>query len=543
MKVIKENYFLIIFSLTIFISIFIGGIFMLDGQLHLADYDSIARLNIARKTFDSITPGLGQLGGIWLPFPQFLMIPFVVNDFLYYSGIAGAIVSMASFIAGGLFIYLTANLLTNNKLAATVAWLIYVTNSNLLLLQTSSMSETFFLFLLIMIMYFLTRWFVKKQLFDIFYAGFFVTLITLTRYEGYIILLASILTVFMGAFLVFGRKNRSKIEGQLIIFTTLSVMGIVIWSIYSLAIYGDLIYWFHLYTGATTGVPTNQVALDTAASSIIETKQSARTIFSSLSLYSWISTLMIGIPIVLLSIVAYVFFLIVFVLSFFKKKIDVKYLPFFVLSLSVFLFLVVGYQYGIIPGIQAPPFALSSLTDKSLNNMSNSNIRYGIIMLPFVSLVLSLLASKSRVFVALIIIVLSFQIYTYFYTPYFLTFHLSKKWEYKEGSAAIWLRNNYDGGLVMISANKYEPLMFQSGLPYKTFIYEGSQKYWKDSLEKPSKYASWVIFTPNLKKDNINDYLKNREQLEEYYDLVYQKNGLRIYKIKEKPDIILSNKK
>ena len=41
--------------------------------------DAVAHLNIARRVFDSKTPGLLQLGTVWLPLPHLLMIPFLLS--------------------------------------------------------------------------------------------------------------------------------------------------------------------------------------------------------------------------------------------------------------------------------------------------------------------------------------------------------------------------------------------------------------------------------------------------------------------------------
>ena len=40
--------------------------------------DAVAHINIARRVFDSRTPGLLQLGTVWLPLPHLLMVPFLL---------------------------------------------------------------------------------------------------------------------------------------------------------------------------------------------------------------------------------------------------------------------------------------------------------------------------------------------------------------------------------------------------------------------------------------------------------------------------------
>ena len=44
--------------------------------------DAVAHLNIARRIVDSRTPGLDQIGTVWLPLPHMLTLPFAGNDFL-----------------------------------------------------------------------------------------------------------------------------------------------------------------------------------------------------------------------------------------------------------------------------------------------------------------------------------------------------------------------------------------------------------------------------------------------------------------------------
>src|SRR4051812_33737519 len=55
--------------------------------------DAEAHLNIARRILDSRTPGPEQFGTVWLPLPHLLMLPFAARDFLWRSGLAGAIPS------------------------------------------------------------------------------------------------------------------------------------------------------------------------------------------------------------------------------------------------------------------------------------------------------------------------------------------------------------------------------------------------------------------------------------------------------------------
>src|SRR6266852_8614339 len=65
--------------------------------------DAVAHLNTARRITDSRTPGLDQLGTVWLPLPHLLMLPLVKDTHLWQTGLAGSIPSAACFIIAGMF--------------------------------------------------------------------------------------------------------------------------------------------------------------------------------------------------------------------------------------------------------------------------------------------------------------------------------------------------------------------------------------------------------------------------------------------------------
>src|SRR3954471_24026397 len=60
--------------------------------------DAIAHVNKARGLFDNLTPGIRQLGTVWLPLPHLLMAPLTVVDPLWRNGAAGSVISIAAFI-------------------------------------------------------------------------------------------------------------------------------------------------------------------------------------------------------------------------------------------------------------------------------------------------------------------------------------------------------------------------------------------------------------------------------------------------------------
>jgi len=119
--------------------------------------DAVAHINIARRLFDSRTPGLLQLGTVWLPLPHLLMLPFLISDAAWQSGIGGSIPSMIAYAFGaaGIFRLVRTALTADSQpdaAARIVAWLsaiIYAANPNLIYLQTTAMTESLYLALFI----------------------------------------------------------------------------------------------------------------------------------------------------------------------------------------------------------------------------------------------------------------------------------------------------------------------------------------------------------------------------------------------------------
>src|SRR6202142_869090 len=115
--------------------------------------DAVAHINIARRVFDSKTPGLLQLGTVWLPLPHLLIMPFIVSKQMWQTGSGGSIPSMAGYVFGvlGVFRLVRAALSRNGQVdrAATVgAWataLVYGANPNLIYMQATAMGESLYL--------------------------------------------------------------------------------------------------------------------------------------------------------------------------------------------------------------------------------------------------------------------------------------------------------------------------------------------------------------------------------------------------------------
>ena len=110
--------------------------------------DAVAHLHIARRIFDSLDPGFGQFGSVWLPLPHLLLLPFVQRTDWWQSGLAGAIPSMASYVMACAGIYRLARRWMRPLLALLV-FAALALNPGLLYMSVTAMTEPLFLALMI----------------------------------------------------------------------------------------------------------------------------------------------------------------------------------------------------------------------------------------------------------------------------------------------------------------------------------------------------------------------------------------------------------
>src|SRR5438477_12184105 len=106
--------------------------------------DAVAHINIARRVFDSRTPGLLQLGTVWLPLPHLLMIPFILSTKMWQTGAGGSIPSIAGYVFAVIGVFrLTRGALGGSqpdrytRFAAWTAAVVFAANPNLIYMQST----------------------------------------------------------------------------------------------------------------------------------------------------------------------------------------------------------------------------------------------------------------------------------------------------------------------------------------------------------------------------------------------------------------------
>ncbi|HTD43070.1 MAG TPA: hypothetical protein VK687_02775 [Bryobacteraceae bacterium] len=206
----------------------------------LYDGDAEAHLNIARRVLDSRTPGPEQFGTVWLPLPHLLMIPFVMRDDWWRSGLAGALPSAACFVLAAAFLFAAARRIYASAAAGCAVALLFALNANMLYLQSAPMTEPMFAASLAALLW-ATVWFRDSQsLWAILAAAVASNAASLTRYEGWFMIPFAALYL-----LIVARTKRHAI-----LFGVLALIGPAAWLAHNQYYYGNPLEFYNGYYSA-----------------------------------------------------------------------------------------------------------------------------------------------------------------------------------------------------------------------------------------------------------------------------------------------------
>ena len=217
--------------------------------------DAEGHINIARRVFDSRTPGILQLGTVWLPLPHLLMIPFLMWNWAWRTAVGGSIPSMIAYVASGVGMFrlvrsslparesVTAASAFATKFAPWFAVLVFAGNPSLIYLQATAMTEPLYLALFVWVAVHLVEFsravnsdFTKAQN-SLGWCALCLAGCTMTRYDGWFAVGAA--TVVL---LLIVARQRNAMEGRLWLkptlrFLLLCAVGPVLWLAYNAAVY------------------------------------------------------------------------------------------------------------------------------------------------------------------------------------------------------------------------------------------------------------------------------------------------------------------
>jgi hypothetical protein len=211
----------------------------------------VAHINIARRVFDSRTPGLLQLGTVWLPLPHLLMIPFLLSRGLWQSGVGGSIPSLIAYVFGAAGIFrlvretlsLGTRSTESESVAAVAGWIaavIYIANPNLIYLQSTALTEPLYLALFIWAVVYFGEFARAKDepqsgRRSLMKCGFCLAGACLARYDGWI--LAAAMGLAAIALAVTRERADKALRISVAKFVVLAAAAPILWLTYNAVVY------------------------------------------------------------------------------------------------------------------------------------------------------------------------------------------------------------------------------------------------------------------------------------------------------------------
>lgn len=491
----------------------VSTVFYLMTDALIAYGDTESHLNIAKRVVHSLTPGAAQLGGIWLPLPHIMMIPLVWFDPLWRSGLAGSIVSGICYVIAAVCLYKLGMLVIGNRWAAVLAALLFIFNPNVMYLQSTAMTELPLIAFFMLSSYFFIRYLKGIQpLFSLVVAAFFGFCAVLSRYDGWFLVMFE--AMILGIQGIMQRWHWKKIEGMVIMFSTLAFFGILLWLLWGQLILGNALY----FTQSEFSAKTQQMSWLAKGE-----LPGYHNLWLSVLYYFVTSMSNAGILIYFLACIGAIAYL--------RKGTGRIRFLIAALLLVPFIFYVVTMYIGqsviFIPHVTPVSFEWRLF-----------NVRYGAMMIPVVAFFTAFLFSRVKRFGKLMILLVCMMQLGLYGIGY------SKVISYADGieglshakrpDAEVWMKEHYDGGLVLMDDYARTMSVVRSGIPMQNIIYIGNKPYWEESLQTPEKHARWVVMQED---DAVWDRLFADEaaqgRLYAAYEKVYTSPEILIFRRQE----------
>ena len=509
----RDLWFFATIIIACFTSIIACWYYFQQHQILLYE-DAYSHLRIARSVFDSATPGIAQLGGNWLPLPHILMWPFIWNDYLWYSGLAGSFVAMPCYVLSAAYIFLSAHRLTKNSLVSFLGTLVFILNPNILYVQSTPLSETVCIATFSITCYYFLVWAQNGHTHFLIFAAVGTFLATLARYDGWPLFLA--ILVLIPVIDLMRRKSLTLIIANEIIFGILGGFGIVLWLIWNKIIFDDPVYFQHgPYSAQAQQMEWIHVHL----------LYSYHNLWVAIYSYSLDTMEITGLAFCVLSIIAVA----VFILQRRLNPETVAIIVFF----EPFAFYVTSLYSG-----QAALFLPNVASNHTL-----FNVRYGTQMVPSIAVFIAILATYLKfqkhprwsrlgqiallgVIVAQTVVTANGGIITVQDGQYGVSCT-------PEHLINVYLAQHYAGGKILEDTFTSKIYGEEAGIHFSDFIYEGSGQFLTEALKNPAGTVDWIIVNTNYPDDlvfkHINIYSST---FNTQFTLVVQEFGqrhLRLY--------------
>jgi hypothetical protein len=507
-------------------------------HLTLAHFDAKAHLLVARRIVDSIEPGYGQMGVNWLPLVHLIYLPFIMFEFQYRTGLIPSLISVMAFAVSGWLAYRISCRITGSIPAGLFAAFVLLANCNLEYIQSCPLTEPLYMVLLLLAADSLITWRESAQSSLPWLSAIWCSLGALCRYEGWFFL-AGVLSLLVYDYAT-QYMSRQKVVKGAIVFAGVFGLPAAAHFGYILFLLGD-----NFFHRVVAGNPDPYLTY--------------KRPFLSL-LYHWgeLSQIASLLPI----LAAAIGFLLLFIQrEEFKRRAPLLllWLPSIINISALYWGLIYRVRYSVllIPAVSifgslavasgkakertfillsaaamAIPLVSWCLPYISKNKMLAPGP--GIMLLPICALILFLIARTRQCYswamIAICILGMQVPLLERENMPIMVETMEHGFIEPQMREVIDCFQRNYDGKRILIDMGKLAPLVYDSGLPVKEFVYnEGGEKLWNRALQNPVHEVGWICMQ---KGDAISERLQVDPKWLDEYALALKTEYFSIYRLK-----------
>ena len=482
--------------------------------------DSISHMEIARRVLDSTSPGLAQLGAVWLPLPHVAILPLVWDNTLYHDGFAGSFTSMIAFVVMTVLMYRLVQDLTGSKFSGIVAAAVLACNANMLYMQATPMTEALLYCFITAMIFCIQRWAATGRYQYLVLGGLSSLLGTLTRYESWPILgcliVAVILIAWQRAAHMVPRLRRASILDYSIVYIAIGGLGIGAWLLWNWAIFKNPLY----FQDGQFGKPSLWVSsTDPVTGNWLLSFKTYWYAMSDTETWPLLAIASIGLA--------------VFCLFEWRTKLGaVRSLPALSL-LIIFPFFVICLYKG-----QRP-------MDVPQVEGDFYNVRFGLMMLMpaavFIGYLPAAVGKLVRFKPAVYFVGGALMVLTILINWSLISGHnvatYNEPYQYLQSgglddqdAVVAFFKDNYSGGRVLMESYGNEYVAF--AVPSNQLVYEGSYRKWLPALQDPAEnHINWIIMSCQKSTPDIVCSGVGKSQLRPYKLVYHTHDGVyRVYR-------------
>jgi hypothetical protein len=413
-------------------------------------------------------------------------------------------------------LFQTVRLMVRHQFAAWIALFFFITNPNVLYLQTTALTEPVLLMALTASTYYLVRWSLQDSVADLAKAALFAAVAVGTRYDGWFFALASGVIILLTTLL--RTRDVDRAEGTTLAYLALPLFAMLLWLFYNWLIFGDPLEFERGRFSAA--FQQGQIA----AQGMLPTKLH---LLVSLKTYSGDVLLNLGSLVTALGVTG----LVIYAAS---NRMRPE-------SLAAYSF-VAAYVFNVI----ALYLGQTTITTPLSRPPGYFNTRYGLVALPaaafFIGYLADFLARRYKPVLSATVLCALLLLQGALWAPDWplrvVTIADGLQHEPETHAAipaAVWLGHHYDGGSILYDEADFGgkirvPAMIvqASGLDMRDFYLVGPLQ--NMVLKDPARFVRWIVFAPLNPNDRVNATLGGTSYLKKYYAPQFKGGGYVIYR-------------